>query len=30
MDISRRFPLARIQKCATVMGRKEKDDLAVA
>ena len=27
MDIARRFPLARIKKCATIMGRKEEDDL---
>jgi len=30
MDIARKFPLARIKKCATIMGRKEEDDLAVA
>jgi tyrosyl-tRNA synthetase len=27
MDIARKFPLARIKKCATIMGRKEEDDL---
>lgn len=30
MDIARKFPFARIKKCATIMGRKEEDDLAVA
>ncbi len=27
MDIARKFPLGRIQKCSTIMGRNEKDDL---
>jgi tyrosyl-tRNA synthetase len=27
MDIARKFPFARIKKCATIMGRKEEDDL---
>ena len=27
MDIARKFPLARIKKCSTIMGRKEEDDL---
>lgn len=30
MDIARKFPLNRIQRCATALGRKEGDDLAVA
>ena len=27
MDIARKFPFARIKKCASIMGRKEEDDL---
>jgi len=30
MDIARKNKIARIKRCATIMGRKEKDDMEVA